>query len=220
MEVSDGFLCHVRRFSFFGRSALFGGACLFGRSFVRARRAAAVSVGCAAGADALALSAAVAAGASGRSLRVFAVGASSGAGFWSGSALSGVRLAAAAGASVAWLAGGSLSVPLRARLLRRSLAALRGCSAAVFFLASPSSPGSLRVASAAAAAGLPVFVFCCGFAGFPASLAGCSGSWVSGSFAGFPCLVWAPAAAQLPLVLVLGFFTALRLGESPGTSET
>ena len=35
---------------------------------------------------------------------------------------------------VSYLAGGPLSVPLRARLLRRSIAALRGSSSAVFFL--------------------------------------------------------------------------------------
>jgi len=154
-----------------------------------------VSVGCAAGADAAVLVAACRVSPS--SVQLFAVGSSSGSGFWSGSAPFGwLARAAALGARVVWSAGGPSAVPFRARLLRRSLAALAVAGSAVFFLSSPSSPGSLRVASAAAGAGLPVFAFACGFAGSPAPLAGCSGSWVPGSFCGFPCFAWAPAVAQ------------------------
>lgn len=157
-----------------------------------------LSVGCAAGADQAVVSSALSLGAAAR-VRLFCVGSSSGAGFWSGSApFSLLRSAAAAGASVAWSAGGGAAVPFRARLLRRSLAALAGCSSAVFFLASPSSPGSLRVAAAAVAAGVPVFAFSCGFAGAPAPLAGVAGAWVPGSFSGFPCWSWS-APAQLSL---------------------
>ena len=157
-----------------------------------------VSCGCAAGADQAVVAALLALGWAAL-LRLFCVGAPSGAGFWSGSApVSLFRAAAAAGASVSWLAGGVLSVPLRARLLRRSLAALPGCSAAVFFLASPAPSGSLTIAAAAVSLfRLPVFVFPCGFSVLPAGLAGCAGAWVPAVFCGFPCLRWAPAACQL-----------------------
>lgn len=155
-----------------------------------------VSVGCAAGADAFCLSAALALGAAPR-VRLFCLGASSGAGFWSGSApFALLRSAAAAGAAVSWSAGGGSAVPFRARLLRRSLACLPGCSSAVFFLASPSSPGSLRVAAAAARAGLLVFAFPCGFSGAPAPLAGLAGAWVPSVFRGFSCFSWVPAQAS------------------------
>jgi hypothetical protein len=154
-----------------------------------------LSVGCAAGADALALAAGLDL-APGR-VRVFAVGSSAGEGFWSGSApVSLLRSAAGAGAQVSWLAGGSLAVPLRARLLRRSLAALEACSTAVFFLASPSSRGSLRVAAAAVKAGVPVFAFCVGFSGPPAPPLDCAGSWLPSALAGSPCWEWRPAAVQ------------------------
>ena len=57
--------------------------------------------------------------------------------------------------SVVFGAGGSLSVPIVARLMSRSLAALQGCAAAVFF--SP-GVGSLKVARAALKQGIPVLV--------------------------------------------------------------
>jgi hypothetical protein len=164
------------------------GACL------RAGRS--VSVGCAAGADALVLSAALAFPGGAARLSVFAVGSPSGAGFWSGSAFPAVRSAAAAGARVVWLAGGALSLPLRARLALRSRAGLVGASAFVLFLASPSSPGSLSVAAAAVAAGLPVFAFAVGFVGAPLAPRGCPGSWVPASLAGLACWRWVPAASQ------------------------
>ena len=164
------------------------GACL------RAGRS--VSVGCAAGADALVLSSALAVPGGAALLSVFAVGASSGSGFWSGSALPAVRAALAAGARVLWLAGGALSVPLRARLLLRSRAALVGASAFVLFLASPSSPGSLSVAGFAVSAGLPVFAFSFGFVGAPLAPRRCAGAWVPASLAGSACWRWVPAASQ------------------------
>ena len=158
-----------------------------------------ISVGCAKGADQLALSAVLAAGAADR-LSVFAIGSSSGNGFWSGSApLEVLRAAQAAGASVVWQAGGSARVPFRARLLRRSLAALQGAAVACFFLASPSSAGSLNVAAKAAAAGCQVFAFACGFSGAPAPLSGQAGQWVPGSLARLTCWRWQPAAVQEPL---------------------
>ena len=96
-----------------------------------------VSVGCAAGADALAVSAAVQAGtASG--LQVFAVGGSCGFGFAGpASAFSGVQSAQAAGAGVSWWSGGGSSVPLRRRLVSRSLACVGSAGALVAFVSGP-----------------------------------------------------------------------------------
>lgn len=114
-------------------------------------------VGCASGGDLAALSGALALGHSSlfSHLRVFAVGGPSGAGFWRSSAVQAVQVAARAGFPVSWWAGGSSSVPLVARLMSRSLAALSGCAAAVFF---GPGPGSLKVARAALKAGIPVLV--------------------------------------------------------------
>lgn len=153
------------------------------------------SVGCASGADAVALSALVAAGAASR-VRVFAVGSSSGAGFWRASALAGVRAAASAGARVWWLAGGSLSVPLVARLAARSRACVASLGAGgVFcvFVSSPSSRGSFGAARAAVALGVSVVAFPCGFAASALPSLG-AGSWVpvrSGVFVGG--WLWRPA---------------------------
>jgi hypothetical protein len=149
-------------------------------------------VGCASGADAQALAAAVAAGAANR-LSVFAVGTSSGFGFWDFSALPAVRAAQRAGARVSWLAGGPLSLPLSARLIRRSLAALSGCSLAVFFLAGRVSPGSAAVAARAVAARVPVFAFC-PVQPAPLLVAGC---WVPSSLFGLACWSWSSAQTSL-----------------------
>ncbi len=137
-----------------------------------------VATGCAAGADALAVSSVLAQGAASR-LSVLAVGCSSGQGFaGSASAFAGVVSAQAAGASVQWLAGGALSLPLRARLARRSLACVRSSavgagSGLVAFVSGPPprrfgvgafpscGSGSWSSVAAAAAIGLPVVVFGC-----------------------------------------------------------
>jgi hypothetical protein len=160
------------------------------RALARAGRP--LCVGCAVGADAAALSAAVAAGCA-PSVSVFAVGGSSGSGFCSLSALAGVRVAAAAGASVAWWSGGPASVPLAARLACRS----RACVAAapggvVAFLSSPASAGSLAAVSLAAASGLSVCVFCLGFS--PSLLPQLGGSWVPAAAAG----LWSAAVRFVP----------------------
>ena len=97
-----------------------------------------LAVGCAAGADAAAVSAALAAGAAPR-LVLCAVGGPSGLGFAGRvSAPGGVRAAVAAGAAVRWWAGGPPALGLRARLARRSLACVR--------LAAAGGPGSGLVA--------------------------------------------------------------------------
>lgn len=194
-------------------SVLFGGSrelpasfgqfvgAVVGRVLFAAPRAA-FSVGCSAGGDALALSALVRRGAAAR-VRVFCVGEASGAGFWRLSAFSGVQLAVLAGASPVWLAGGPLSAPLGERLAARSRAALVPggvlVSVACWFLASPVSRGSLGAARAAAAAGVPVVVFCCGWdsALLPVLLPG--GAWapvLGGPFVGG--FVWVPSGAVLP----------------------
>jgi hypothetical protein len=144
-----------------------------------------VSVGCSAGADALVVECVPPA-----SARVFAAFAPGGVGACGVSAVAAVSAFGAAGGSVSWLAGGALSLPLAARLIRRSLAALAGCSVAVFF--SPGS-GSLAVAGAAVARGLPVFAFC---AVPPAAPRGAAGAWVVSSWCGLSCWSWSPAAVQ------------------------
>lgn len=135
-----------------------------------------LSVGCASGADSAAVSSALAVGA-GACLQMFAVGGSSGAGFAGpASAFPGVRAAASAGAAVTWWAGGPASVPLRARLARRSLVCVRSAlaggpgSGLVAFVSSlpprafgsgawPScGSGTWSSVAAAAQLGLPVFV--------------------------------------------------------------
>ena len=164
-----------------------------------------VHVGCSAGADALVVECVLSWSAqqqgsrialspvrssSFQQMRVFSAFAPSGAGACSVSNVQGVCQFAQAGGSVSWLAGGSLAVPMAARLIRRSLAALAGCSAAVFF--APSS-GSLAVASHAVKSGIPVFAF----GPMPAAIPGAAGCWVSSSFFGFSCWQW--SAAQMSL---------------------
>jgi hypothetical protein len=167
------------------------------------RRPVLVGAGCAVGADALALEAVVA-GVPASRLSVFCAFASSGAGSWRGSALGSVRLARRAGASLSWLVGGPLSVPLRVRLAARSASAVRWCAAGgsgsglVAFLSSPSSPGSLGALRLGSSLGLPCVVWCLGFSGsLLPSLSG-PGSWVclpSGAW-----FWWVPSAisSELP----------------------
>ena len=165
-----------------------------------------VHVGCAAGADAVAVHALL--GFPGL-LRVFAVGLPSGAGFWRGSAFAGVQAAASAGVPVRWCAGGALvssrapgsgvvfssgsrppsswPVPLTSRLFLRSVACLRGCGLAVFFAP---GPGSCSVARAALRSGVPVLFFCA----FPPELPVPA---VASSLFGLPCWLFSPP--QLPL---------------------
>ena len=158
-----------------------------------------VHVGCSAGADAQVIACALRSS-SFQQVRVFAAfgapvpsPALVGLLFPGSCSVSAVRVVhawAQAGGSVSWLAGGSLAAPMAARLIRRSLAALGGCSAAVFF--APGS-GSLAVASHALKAGIPVFAF----GPMPAAIPGAAGCWVSSSFFGFSCWQW--SAAQMSL---------------------
>jgi hypothetical protein len=143
-------------------------------------RGACVSVGCAVGADALVIQSALLQNAS-SSLVVHSAFASSGAGSFSGSAVSVVQGAALSGAFVSWLAGGSLSVPLVQRLMVRSVVGLSGSSAALFF-----SPGigSLKVAGEAVRRNIPVYVFS---SSMPALPRGYVGQWVQVRLCRFLC---------------------------------
>jgi len=155
-----------------------------------------VAVGCSAGADAAVLSACPVSALAG----VFAAFGPGGSGAASCSSVAGVLAAATAGAPVAWWAGGGPAVPLRARLSRRSLAALRICSAAVFF---QPGAGSLAVAGAAVAAGVPVWAVGLAGSAAPGAPRGCAGAWRGASLP-WPvscCLRWAvwawsPSVAQ------------------------
>ena len=148
-----------------------------------------LSVGCAAGADAAVVSAAVMAGAA-DSVRVHAVGGSCGAGFAGhASELSGVQAARAAGASVVWWSGGPASVPLRSRLVARSLACVSSAAATVAFVSGPPprawsgsglwrscGSGTWSAVAASAIRGSSVVVFAPGAAALPSLPVG--GSWV------------------------------------------
>ena len=147
-----------------------------------------IHVGCAVGADQFIIQAASACPGQ---LHIFAQFSQIGSGSFAGSALASVFTAHQSGIPVSYLAGGPLSIPLRARLLRRSIAALRGCALSVFFLSNPASAGSLNTAAQAATMGMPVYVFPLGFPGNPQALRHLPGAWQPSSFAGFPCLQWA-----------------------------
>lgn len=159
-----------------------------------------VHVGCCVGADALCIQSSLCSSLFSQ-VRVFSIFSQSGAGACGFSAVQVVQSFAAAGGAVQWLAGGSLSVPLVARLIRRSVAALAGCSSAVFF--SPRS-GSLAVASHAVQSGILVFAL----GAMPAAIPSQAGHWckVSASVivpslsscpAGAFCWQWHSAQASL-----------------------
>ncbi len=155
-----------------------------------------VAVGCASGADTSVLSAALS---SGLSLSVFAVGSFCGSGFTpSFSAFPLVSRAASAGASVHWLAGGSLSLPLRVRLAvrSRSLVSSVVSGSLVAFLSSPGSRGSVQALRFAVSCGVPVFVFTCGFSAPSLPSLG-SGTWRPVSFFSHSCWSWSPGQRSL-----------------------
>jgi hypothetical protein len=150
--------------------------------------------GCAVGADAAAVAAVPL-----TAVRVLAAFGPGGVGSWAGSAVAVVSRFAAAGGAVVWWAGGSASVPLRARLGARTAAVVSAASAGlVGFFGSPASRGSTLAVRCAAARGLPVLAFPLGFPAvqLPALGAGCwapaggSGIWVG-------VWVWSPSSAQI-----------------------
>lgn len=143
-------------------------------------------VGCCVGADAFAVGAALAGSVAPSSLRVLCAFAPGGAGAGGRSAVGAVSAFAARGGSVSWLAGGPLSVPLPARLARRSAAVVGAASAGVLLFLSPApvGSGSSLVLRCAASRGLPCFVF-----GGPPALPVASRP---ASLGGFPCRLVAP----------------------------
>jgi hypothetical protein len=154
-----------------------------------------LAVGCAVGADAAAL----AAGLPVSALQVFAVfdQAPACAGAWRGSAAQAVADFAAVGGAVSWLAGGSLSVPLPARLAARTSAVVAQASAGcVLFFASPSSRGSALAGRLAVGRGLPVFAFPVGFPGSALPSLG-AGAWVPFDGSGCWASSWLWIQSQL-----------------------
>lgn len=153
-----------------------------------------IHVGCATGADAAVIRAMLPFA---MHLSVFAQFSESGEGAFSGSDVDAVAAAASKGAQVSYLAGGPLSLPLKARLIRRSIAALENCSMSFFFIDRPFSPGSLNVAAKAAKACQSVFVFPCGFSVPPAKLPGISTKWVETELFGYKCFKFYPGEISL-----------------------
>jgi len=179
-DLPETFFSYIFRFVF----AVFRAGC-------------AVTVGDATGADAFVISSALEISSKIRNLQIFSVARSDGAGFWAGSASRAVMLAAAMRVPVRWLAGGGFEIPLVARLLRRSLVASQGCQAAVFFLASRDSRGSLKVA-ADCVERMPVFAFLlAGGAIVPDPLPGRSGCWIPARFFDARCWLWEDDQADL-----------------------
>jgi hypothetical protein len=124
-------------------------------------------------------------------LSIFTAFSPAQAGGWQFSAFQQVAAAASSGASISYLAGGPLSLPLAARLIRRSCAAFAGCSALILF--SPGH-GSLAVAAHALVAGMPIFAFS---TSAPGQIPGHSGHWGAGRIVAMPCWHWQPAQLQL-----------------------
>lgn len=118
-------------------------------------------------------------------LRVFCAFDSSGAGACSRSAVSSVQSFVSRGGSVSWLAGGSLSVPLIARLSRRTVAVVSHANAGVLLFVNNGSlgSGSSLVIRTALSRGLRCFVFG-GDSVIPNSIAT--------SIGGFPCRLIVP----------------------------
>lgn len=154
-----------------------------------------IAVGCCVGVDSVVLSSVPS-----WSVRCFAAFGVGGAGACSLSAVSLVSRLPSRGGSVSWLAGGSLSVPLPARLAARTRAVVGSASVGLcVFFASPSSRGSALAARSAAARGLPVFAFACGFCSSLLPVLG-SGSWLpvrAGAFVGG--FEWSPVSPQRSL---------------------
>ena len=172
----------------------------------QAAHAGSVYTGCALGADAAAVAGARAASSA---LRIFAVGAPDGTGFPRGYVPRHVEtLGAQPGVCVSWLAGGPLSVPLVARLARRSLAMLRAVAVAggalVAFPAASAPPrafgsgpfpscgsGTWSTIAAAVLLNLPVFVV---FPSVPLAAQAVGGYWSASSL--FGCAGWWYVPAQ------------------------
>lgn len=153
----------------------------------------ALIVGCAIGADELALNWALSSGSVPR-VRCFCAFGLGGAGsVGSVSAVGTVGAFAAAGGRVEWFSGGGAHVPPSARLASRTRAAVGAATGgAVVFFSSTASRGSFLAASTAAARGLPVFAHACGAFALPSLAPG--GHWQrSARFVG--SWQWCPPAS-------------------------
>lgn len=151
-----------------------------------------LSVGCCSGADALALQlASQVAPSQVQCFAQFGPGPECAGELVRLSASGSVQSAAARGVVVHWLAGGPLSVPPAARLIRRSQAVVQSAQALVLF--APGA-GSLSVAAFAVSVGRPVFVF---GSHAPATI-GAGGQWVASSLLSLSCWSW--QSAQLSLL--------------------
>jgi hypothetical protein len=140
------------------------------RAFAESGRS--LVIGCCRGADAAVLSAVPAS-----FVRVFSAFGPAGEGAGPMSAVAPVLSFAAAGGAVVWWAGGGSSLPLSARLARRTRAVVACASAGlVLFPSSPHSRGSWLAAQLAVARGLPVVAFPLGFAPSLLPLLG-AGGW-------------------------------------------
>jgi hypothetical protein len=111
-------------------------------------------VGCATGADAFALSVLLPQEIAG----VFSAFGPGGAGACHVSAVSAVAGVAAAGVPISWWAGGSVSVPLAARLSARTRAVVGAATVGLVAYLVPGSRGTALAVSLARARGLPVFL--------------------------------------------------------------
>ena len=148
-----------------------------------------VVCGASAGADALVVRAVLSAGGA-SSLCVLSAFSSSGAGAAACSSVSSALAASAAGASVVWLAGGPLSLPLRARLAGRSAsAAALAAGGVVFSSGGPLGPGSSLSVSCLVSRGCPVWLF----SPSPSPVRGLAGAWVPAFFCGLSCFRFVPA---------------------------
>jgi len=156
-----------------------------------------VAVGCCVGADEAVIRAALAnAGAS--SLNVMCAFGPGGVGACPVSAVSAAETARAAGARVSWWAGGGASVPLRARLARRTHAVAASAPGGLFVcFGSPESAGSLLACRAAISAGRPVLALPLGFGASALPLPGV-GEWQAAGISACPAAVrWVPLQASI-----------------------
>jgi hypothetical protein len=178
------------------RSLPVGGAALVAEaSQLLAGSGCSLVAGCCRGADAAAFSAVPVS-----HVQVLSAFGPAGEGAGPVSAVAPVLAFSVAGGAVAWWAGGGPSVPLFARLARRTRAVVsRASSGLVLFPSSPESRGSWLAADLAVARGLPVVVVPLGFA--PSLLPSLgAGRWVCANASGVFGGAWRWVASQRALL--------------------
>jgi hypothetical protein len=154
-----------------------------------------LAVGCCRGADAAAFSAVPVSRA-----RVLCAFGPAGEGAGPASAVLSVLAFAVAGGAVAWWAGGGPSVPLVARLARRTRAVVSSASSGLLlFPSSPESRGSWLAADLAVARGLPVVAVPLGFSASLLPSLGV-GRWVRANASGVFGNAWRWVASQRALL--------------------